>query len=88
MTHTLQNFQSDVPDSGAVERSASPAKWRVGSKVPINVYEGDRPVCQCHTVTDARRIVSAMNFYQRITKSSTPPKLRTNTKEKSSELAG
>ena len=22
--------------------------WRVGSKVPINVYEGDRPVCQCH----------------------------------------
>lgn len=35
--------------------------WRVGSKVPLNVYEGDRPVCQCHTAEDARRIVSAMN---------------------------
>ena len=35
--------------------------WRVGSKVPINVYEGNRPVCQCHTVADARRIVRAMN---------------------------
>ena len=35
--------------------------WRVGSKVPINVYEGDRPVCQCHTASDARRIVAAMN---------------------------
>lgn len=34
--------------------------WRVGRKVPINVYEGDRPVCQCHTVEDAQRIVSAM----------------------------
>jgi hypothetical protein len=29
--------------------------------VPINVYEGDRPVCQCHTAIDAKRIVDAMN---------------------------
>lgn len=35
--------------------------WRVGSKVPINVYDGDRPVCQCHTVEDAYRIVAAVN---------------------------
>jgi hypothetical protein len=35
--------------------------WRVGSKVPINVYDGDRPVCQCHTVEDAVRIVAAVN---------------------------
>ena len=35
--------------------------WRVGSKVPLNVYEGDRPVCQCHTPEDAARIVAAMN---------------------------
>jgi len=35
--------------------------WRVGSKVPINVYEGDRPICQCHTAEDAKRIVAAMN---------------------------
>ena len=20
--------------------------WRVGTKIPINVYEGDRPICQ------------------------------------------
>ncbi len=30
-------------------------------KVPINVYEGDRPVCQCHNEQDAKRIVDAMN---------------------------
>ncbi len=36
-------------------------EWRVGSKVPINVYEGDRPVCQCHNEQDAERIVDAMN---------------------------
>ena len=36
-------------------------KWRIGRKVPINVYEGDRPVCQCHTVGDAALIVNAVN---------------------------
>lgn len=37
--------------------------WRVGSKVPLNVYDGDRPVCQCHTPEDAARIVAAMNGF-------------------------
>jgi hypothetical protein len=36
-------------------------KWRVGRKVPINVYEGNTPVCQCQTVEYARRIVEAVN---------------------------
>lgn len=36
-------------------------QWRVGSKVPINIYEGDRPICQCHTAVDAKRIVAAVN---------------------------
>jgi hypothetical protein len=40
--------------------------WRVGTKVPINVYEGpvgdSRPICQCHTVEDAHRIVTAMRL--------------------------
>jgi len=35
--------------------------WRVGSKVTLNVYDGDRPVCQCHNEDDARAIVQAMN---------------------------
>jgi hypothetical protein len=35
--------------------------WRVGKRVPINVYDGDRPVCQCHTVADAKLIVTAVN---------------------------
>jgi hypothetical protein len=35
--------------------------WRVGHRVPINVYEGDRPVCQCHNEVDAARIVEAVN---------------------------
>jgi hypothetical protein len=37
--------------------------WRVGSKIPINVYDGDRPVCQCQTALDARKIVCAVNKY-------------------------
>ena len=43
--------------TGAWEMSV----WRVGSKIPLNVYDGDRPVCQCHTPEDAARIVAAMN---------------------------
>ncbi|HLX21650.1 MAG TPA: hypothetical protein VKR23_16005 [Gaiellaceae bacterium] len=35
--------------------------WRVGTKIPINVYDGDRPVCQCQTALDARLIVYAVN---------------------------
>lgn len=37
--------------------------WRVGTKVPINVYDGDRPVCQCQTAMDARLIVAAVNKF-------------------------
>ncbi len=36
-------------------------RYRVGTKVPINVYDGDRPVCQCHNEDDASTIVVAMN---------------------------
>lgn len=36
--------------------------WRTGSKVPLNVYEGERPVCQCHSERDARWITAAVNF--------------------------
>ena len=36
--------------------------WRLGKKVPINVYDDtDRPVCQCHTTADALQIVYAVN---------------------------
>lgn len=37
-------------------------EWRVGSKITLNVYEGDRPVCQCHSSEDAERIVAAVNL--------------------------
>lgn len=47
--------------------------WRVGSKVPINVYDNDRPVCQCQTVLDAKVIVRAVNEYlDRIAESMEP----------------
>jgi hypothetical protein len=36
-------------------------EWRVGNHVPINVYDGDRPVCQCHNEEDAKAIVDAVN---------------------------
>lgn len=41
-------------------------EWRVGRKVPINIYdENDTPICQCHTVEDARLIVAAVNQFKR-----------------------
>jgi len=36
-------------------------KWRLGRLIQLNVYEGERPVCQCHTVADAKAIVTAVN---------------------------
>jgi hypothetical protein len=36
-------------------------EWRTGTNVKLNVYEGDRPVCQCHSQVDAERIIRAMN---------------------------
>jgi hypothetical protein len=38
--------------------------FRVGTKVAINVYDGDAPVCQCHTREQAAEIVAAVNFYR------------------------
>ncbi len=35
--------------------------WRTGHRVPLNVYEGDRPICQGHNEEDAARIVTAVN---------------------------
>ncbi len=37
-------------------------QWRTGRTVPINVYAGDRPVCQCHTEIDAEFIVASVNY--------------------------
>lgn len=38
--------------------------WRVGKKVPINVYDADgNPVCQCHNAAYAGLIVRAVNEY-------------------------
>lgn len=39
----------------------TPTLYRVGATIPINVYDGDRPVCQCHTECDAKEIVRAVN---------------------------
>jgi hypothetical protein len=42
-----------------------PDKWRTGGKIPLNVYEGDRPMFQCHTPEDAGRIVAMLNQVDR-----------------------
>lgn len=46
--------------------------WRTGRKVPLNVYEGDRPVCQCHNEEDAARIVAGMNLAERASEGVSP----------------
>lgn len=35
--------------------------WRVGGKVPLNVYEGDKPMFQCHTPEEAARVAALLN---------------------------
>ena len=46
--------------------SRAKENWRIGRKVPINVYSGDRPVCQCHNEEDAQAIVTAMDEVVRL----------------------
>ena len=58
LTDHFVGLASKVPPGS---ESALHGKWRVGSKVPLNVYDGDRPVCQCHSFLDALDIVNAMN---------------------------
>jgi ADP-ribose pyrophosphatase YjhB (NUDIX family) len=58
----LERLRSEVLKMKTSEPIKPPPEtWRAGTKVPLNVYEGDRPVCQCHNVEDATRIVAAMN---------------------------
>lgn len=40
--------------------------WRVGGKVPLNVYEGDKPMFQCHTPEDAARVAGLLNDVQHV----------------------
>ena len=35
--------------------------WRVGTKVNVNVYRGNTPVCQCQSAEFAAQIVAAMD---------------------------
>lgn len=42
--------------------------WRVGTKVPLNIYDGDRPVCQCHNEDDAAAIVEVFRKNARLRK--------------------
>lgn len=66
----MSTLDRESPDQSAatnalVREFARPKKrthrWRVGSKIRINVYDGDRPVCQCQTALDAKLIVLAVN---------------------------
>ncbi len=56
-------FISDERDELRSQKAAleSHGSWRIGGKVPLNVYEGDRPMFQCHTPEDASRVVSILN---------------------------
>jgi hypothetical protein len=46
----------------------APKKWRVGGKVPLNVYRDDRPMFQCHTPEDAAEIVGLLNKANEVVK--------------------
>lgn len=40
---------------------AGVSRFRVGGKVPLNVYDRDRAVFQCHTPEDAAQYVELLN---------------------------
>ncbi len=46
-------------------------RWRQGKKVKLNVYEGSRPVCQCHNEQDAEIIVDAYNHLAQMVEETT-----------------
>lgn len=50
-------------DSPNQQPTPNQEPWRVGRRIPINIYEGDRPICQCHTAIDAATIVRAVNSW-------------------------
>lgn len=41
-------------------------RYRTGHRVPLNVYDGDRPIFQAHSEQDAERFVALMNIGERI----------------------
>jgi hypothetical protein len=62
MIKLLREQSQSIRQGDDVTRAAQlSTRWRIGTKVPINVYDGDRPVCQCQTVGDAKLIVRAVN---------------------------
>lgn len=36
-------------------------RFRQGTRNKLNVYDGDRSICQCHCDTDAAMVVRALN---------------------------
>jgi hypothetical protein len=44
-----------------------PQHWRVGEKVPLNVYLNDKPMFQCHTPEAAAMVVEKLNANERLT---------------------
>ena len=63
-------------------RTITAANWRVGGKVPLNVYHHDRPMFQCHTPEDAGRIVHLLNQ-----RDSSEQTIRANEQERCAKVA-
>ena len=40
-------------------------RWRTGRKIELNVYNGDKPMFQCHSRRDAKRTVRLLNWGER-----------------------
>ena len=62
-----------MTDAKAAAASQAAPRWRVGNKKPINVYEGDRAVCNCRTPKDAAQIVAALNAAETRSQAAAPP---------------
>lgn len=48
-------------EHGITKEQLAELRWRVGAKVPLNVYLGDKAMFQCHTPEDAAMVVAGLN---------------------------
>lgn len=50
-----------MAEHGITKEQLAELRWRVGAKVPLNVYLGDKAMFQCHTPEDAAMVVDSLN---------------------------
>lgn len=54
------HVRDDSRSGPRIAKEGQSTRFRVGSRVKLNVYDGDRPLCQCHSESDSQMVVDAL----------------------------